>query len=249
MMKRLVVVPRNAFTLVELLVVIAIIALLMGVLLPALTAARKQAQATVCRSKLKQIGFAANFYAEASNFFIPRGSSGPSKTWFQLFMPYLSERPIGTDYRNVKAYRCPSYPNKNQTICFVVNGWKFASPTDTIGAAIDDPTRMFGLKKLDTRVYLADNEDGPGRAIITKEAEPGKPVELGWDMCDVWSPDHLANNVNTPDNRRVARGRHSQGKTRPGCHYLFLDWHVEWMTAGDEIKDVKELIQKWNYDF
>jgi prepilin-type N-terminal cleavage/methylation domain-containing protein/prepilin-type processing-associated H-X9-DG protein len=233
----------NAFTLVELLVVIAIIALLMGVLLPALTAARKQAQATVCRSKLKQIGLAANLYAEAWNFFIPRGTSGLSKTWFQLFMPYLSERPIGTDYRNVKAYRCPSYPNKNQTVCFVVNGWEFTSPADTTGRALDNPTRMFGLKKLDTKVYLADNEDGPNRAIITKEAEPG------WDMCDVWSIDHLARNIGTPDNRRVARTRHSQGKTRPGCHYLFLDGHVEWLPPGDEIKDPKELIKKWNYDF
>ena len=65
---------QNAFTLVELLVVIAIIALLMGVLLPALTAARRQAQATVCKSNLRQIGFALSSYAEAWNFFIPRGT-------------------------------------------------------------------------------------------------------------------------------------------------------------------------------
>jgi prepilin-type N-terminal cleavage/methylation domain-containing protein/prepilin-type processing-associated H-X9-DG protein len=245
-MKRWFIGPRNAFTLVELLVVISIIALLMGVLLPALTAARKMAQATVCRSNLKQIGLAANFYAEAWNFFIPRGTSGLSKTWFQLFMPYLSQRPIGNDYRNVKMYRCPSYPNRNQTVCFVVNGWEFASPGDTIGHAVDNPTRMFGLKKLDTKVYLADNEDGPWRDILTQEGDQG------WDMCDVWHTNQLASNTNalqdSANGRRVARTRHSQGKARPGCHYLFLDGHVEWMTPSDGM-DPKELIKKWNYDF
>jgi prepilin-type N-terminal cleavage/methylation domain-containing protein/prepilin-type processing-associated H-X9-DG protein len=243
MMRRGTFVLRNAFTLVELLVVIAIIALLMGILLPALTAARKQGQATVCRNNLKQIGIAANFYAEAWNFFLPRGTSSSGNTWFKLFLPYLSEKSKKSDYRSVKTYRCPSYPDRNQTICFVVNGWKFASPSDATGAAIDEPSRVFGLKKLDTKVYMADNEDGSWREIIIKE------TDAGVDKCDVWSTTHLANNVTTPNDRRVARTRHGQGKTRPGCHYLFLDWHVEWMMPGDEIKDPKELIKKWNYDF
>ena len=210
MMRRVFFVPRNAFTLIELLVVIAIIALLMGVLLPALTTARRQAQATVCRSNLKQLGVAANFYAEAWDFFLPRRTSGLSKTWFQLLMPYLSEHSIGTDYRNIRMYRCPSYPNKNQTVCFVVNGWRFASPTDTTGYAIDAPSRVFGLKKLDTKIYLADNEDGPNRAILTTEGDPG------WDMCDVWSVDHLANNVNTPDNRRSCEDSAQSGQSQTG---------------------------------
>ena len=243
MMRRLVVVPRNAFTLVELLVVIAIIALLMGVLLPALTAARKQAQATVCRSNLKQIGIAMGFYAEAWNYFIPRGTGSSGRTWFRLFLPYLSEKQKTTDYRGVKIYRCPSYPNKNQTVCFVNNGWKFANPSDTTGTAADAPTRIFGIKKSDTKVYLADNEDGPWREIITKETDPGL------DKCDIWSIYHLPHNVNpTGEPRRIARTRHSQGKTHPGCHYLFLDGHVEWQPPGDGI-DPKELIKKWNYDF
>jgi prepilin-type processing-associated H-X9-DG protein len=90
---------------------------------------------------------------------------------------------------------------------------------------------------------MADNEDGPGREIIKKE------TDTGIDKCDVWTITHLPNNVTTPSDRRVSRNRHSHGKTKPGCHYLFLDWHVEWMASGDEIKDVKELIKKWNYDF
>lgn len=241
-MRRLFFVRRSAFTLVELLVVIAIIALLMGILLPALTAARKQGQATVCRNNLRQIGIALNFYAEAWNYYIPRGTGSSGDTWFQQVIPYLGGRQKMVDFKDVKIYRCPSYPNKNQPVCYVNNSWEFP-PGYPGGRSIEYPTRILGLKKLDTKIYMADSEDGPWRGILI---DPNHP---SWFENDVWSANHLASNVTGPqteaDGRRVARTRHSKGATRPGCHYLFLDWHVEWMMANN----VTYKLWRFEYDF
>ena len=62
---------HKAFTLIELLVVIAIIALLMGILMPALQMVKKQAQGIVCRSNLRQYGVATRMYLDANEGIFP----------------------------------------------------------------------------------------------------------------------------------------------------------------------------------
>jgi len=213
--------PRG-FTLIELLVVIAIIALLLGLLMPALQRVRKQSKGVVCRSNLKQIGTAASVYAEDHDLMIPRSAGWSTITemrpWFQCFMPYLSQKAIRDDYRSVKIFRCPSYPDKEQTLGYVVNGWP--------GEDGHDPwhSNLTECKHPATTIYLADNEDGPWRTII-KAA-----TDRDLTRCDVWTRTHLpdSDNQDITNGRRVARSRH-----RDGCNVLFLDWHVEWMAAED----------------
>ncbi|MEN6387232.1 MAG: type II secretion system protein [Phycisphaerales bacterium] len=65
---------RIGFTLVELLVVISIIAMLLGILLPALSSARAIAQRTVCISNIKQCVIACGLYAHDFNGYLPLGN-------------------------------------------------------------------------------------------------------------------------------------------------------------------------------
>ena len=71
----------TGFTLIELLVVIAIIALLMALLMPALSLARKQAKAMVCQSRLRQWGTILALYAQDNEGRFPCNFDGSAGTW------------------------------------------------------------------------------------------------------------------------------------------------------------------------
>ena len=89
---------RNAFTLVELLVVIAIIGTLVGLLLPAVQAARESARMVACSNNLKQMGLASLNFESARQGYPPSAAgSGDGMNqsggvpFFGLIMPYIEE--------------------------------------------------------------------------------------------------------------------------------------------------------------
>jgi len=212
--------PRSGFTLIELLVVIAIIAILAAMLLPALARAKEQGRKMNCISNLHQMGFGLLMYADDSGGLIPRGNE---PLWYQVLAPNLGVRDTNS-FKKVRVYICPSYPDKRQLICYVVNSWQFSNRIDTRGSEIDGLAKLSRIKKPADTIYFADNEDGSWRPIISDLT-----TTISDELNDVWQPEHLPY---APDGRvinserRVALARHGNGS-----NLLYFDGHAAWKKA------------------
>jgi len=223
---------HRGFTLIELLVVISIIALLIGILLPALSAARKAGQAAVCLSNVRQIATAANIYAtDQKAFLFPTSQMYMSTPYHQTLQQggYLDDT---SDVHTCPNDDDPDFLAGTRVTSYAINGY-LAPNHDPYG----DPPPMVDASNTTTGAFGITLEAirRPSRNVMSAEIADFKDrdhfMPMYWGTAGPVHPgpgammarsgmmsEIDAGNGNVP--RVIVRDRHSAGG-----HYAFADGH------------------------
>src|SRR5262245_52465042 len=191
---------RNGFTLVESLVAITIIAVLLGILLPAVQRVRDSSYRAACLNHLKQLGIANQGYHDARSTFPPglTHESGqhpqPYLSWQARLLPHIEQGDLWRQTEEAFAQDKDFLHNPPHTASIAVVKL-FSCPSDSrssrpnkYGKAFTmylgvEGTNQFtrdGILFRDSRVRLADITDGASTTLLAGERPPSADEKFGW---------------------------------------------------------------------
>ena len=167
---------RSAFTLVELLVVIGIITLLIGLLLPAITAAREHARLAHCASNMRQLAVAFHGYASANRSRYPHnyGVPAPGEFWYdpERIGRHLSYTLAPGERAGGSVFTCPNDFQGRRS--YSMNVWASSGVDAPLRAALPSNGRMWRphTRPAAKLILLAETWSSTGAPVTGYYANP-----------------------------------------------------------------------------